>query len=156
MRFISYSISDTLKIGKEIAKNLRKGDILCLFGELGSGKTALTKGIAAGLGVRKNKVISPSFVLIRQYNSGRIPLYHFDLYKLKAMQDILTLGYEEYFYNEGITVIEWAGRLECLLPKEYLKIKIYIRDNQQRLFEITALGSRYKELLARVYENIGY
>ncbi len=154
MKIISNSISDTLKIGKQIAKNLQRGDIICLFGELGSGKTALTKGIAAGLGIKKNTVISPSFVLLRQYNAGNIPLYHFDLYKLNNPEDIFFLGYEEYLYDKGITVIEWADRLKYLLPKEYLKIKLYIKADKQRLLEMAALGRNYKELLDKIDEDI--
>src|SRR3989338_4907104 len=110
MVLISNSPRETMSIGKRIAKKLRKGDILCLFGEFGSGKTILTKGIALGLSLKKEEIISPSFVLLRQYSKAKIPLYHFDLYRLKKMQEIISLGYEEYFYNQGITVVEWAGR----------------------------------------------
>ncbi len=156
MKIISRSVNDTLKIGKAIAKNLKKADIVCLFGELGSGKTVLTKGIASGLGIKMSKVISPSFVLIRQYPASKIPLYHFDLYRLKAIEDILALGYEEYFFDEGITVIEWADRLKYLLPKEYLRIKLYVRPDYQRLFELNAFGKHYKELLGRIHEDIGH
>jgi tRNA threonylcarbamoyladenosine biosynthesis protein TsaE len=152
MKVLSKSVNDTLKIGKVIAKNLRKADIICLFGELGSGKTVLTKGIASGLGIKRRKVISPSFVLIRQYSTARIPLYHFDLYRLKTIEDILALGYEEYFYDDGITVVEWADRLKYLLPKEYLKIKLYIKSDSQRLLQISAFGKHYRELLGKIYE----
>jgi len=154
MRIISKSVNDTINIGKVIAKDLRKGDIVCLFGELGSGKTVLTKGIASGLGIKRRKVISPSFVLIRQYSTAKIPLYHFDLYRLKTIEDILALGYEEYFYDDGITVVEWADRLKFILPKEYLKIKLYIKSDSQRLLQISAFGKYYRELSARIYENI--
>lgn len=154
MKIISHSVADTLKIGQAIAKNLQKGNIVCLFGDLGSGKTALTKGIAAGLGVKKNIVISPSFVLIRQYHTGRIPLYHFDLYKLDAPRDLLALGYEGYLYDEAVSVIEWADRLKYLLPQEYLKIKLYIKGDKQRLVEMTAHGRGYKGVLSKIYEDI--
>ena len=147
MQIDSKGVNDTLKIGKVIAKNLKKGDIICLFGELGSGKTVLTKGIACGLGIERNGVISPSFVLIRQHSQGRLPLYHFDLYRLKEIKDILSLGYEEYLYDEGITVIEWADRLKQLLPKEYLKVELFIKGKTKRLLKFSAFGRRYKELL---------
>jgi len=153
MKIISKSINDTFKIGKAIAKNLHKGDIVCLSGELGSGKTALTKGIAFGFGIRKSKVISPSFVLIRQYSACGIPLYHFDLYRLASVEGILALGYEEYFYGEGITVIEWADRLKCLMPREYLGIKLNIKSGSQRVFDLCAFGKHYKELLGRIDES---
>lgn len=154
MKVISRSVKDTLKIGRVIAINLRKGDIICLFGELGSGKTVLSKGIASALGVKRSKVISPSFVLIRQYSTARIPLYHFDLYRLKTIEDIFALGYEEYFYDDGITVIEWADRLKYLLPDEYLKIKLYIKSESERRLEFTAFGKHHKELLRKIYEDI--
>jgi len=153
MKIISKSVHDTLKIGKIIAKSLRKADIVCLFGELGSGKTVLTKGIASSFGVKRCQVISPSFVLIRQYPAARIPLYHFDLYRLKTTEDILALGYEEYLYDDGITIIEWADKLKYLLPKEYLKIKLYIKSKSQRLIEFSAFGKHYRELLGKIYES---
>jgi tRNA threonylcarbamoyladenosine biosynthesis protein TsaE len=154
MQAISKSISSTLNIGKKIAENLEAGDIICLFGELGSGKTVLTKGIASGLGINKSKIVSPSFVLIRQYNQSRLPLYHFDLYRLKAPKDILLLGYEEYLYGEGIAVIEWADKLGYLLPKDYLGIELFVRGESERLFEFKACGRHYQELLEKIHENI--
>lgn len=138
MRIVSRSIVDTLNLGRKVAKNLKEGDIVCLFGELGSGKTVLAKGIASGLGINKDKIISPTFVLMRQYaGRGNMPFYHFDFYRLKAYNDILVLGYEEYFYGRGITVIEWPERLEYLMPQEYLKIELSFRDKNSRSIEIT-------------------
>ncbi len=154
MKIISKSVHETFKIGKTIAKNLHKADIVCLFGELGSGKTVLTKGIAAGLGIKQSYVTSPSFVLIREYSTAKMPFYHFDLYRLKAAKDIPVLGYEEYLYGEGITVIEWADRLKYLLPKEYLKIKLSVNLSLQRLLEFSAFGRRYKELLGKIDEDL--
>ncbi|MBU4346370.1 MAG: tRNA (adenosine(37)-N6)-threonylcarbamoyltransferase complex ATPase subunit type 1 TsaE [Candidatus Omnitrophica bacterium] len=154
IKIISNSVKQTLKIGRRIARDLRGSDIICLFGQLGSGKTVLTKGIAGGLRMDKRRIISPSFVLIRQYNQGKLPLYHFDLYRLKAARDILALGYEEYLYGNGVTVIEWADRLEYLLPPEFLKIQLFIKGDKQRLFRFTAFGERYKELLDKIHENI--
>ncbi|MFH1888780.1 MAG: tRNA (adenosine(37)-N6)-threonylcarbamoyltransferase complex ATPase subunit type 1 TsaE [Candidatus Omnitrophota bacterium] len=154
MKVRSGSVKDTLKIGRAIAKNLSKGDIICLFGELGSGKTVLSKGIASALGVKRSDVISPSFVLIRQYSAARIPLYHFDLYRLDRIDDIIALGYEEYFYDDGVTIVEWADRLKYLLPGEYLKIKLQIKSDSKRLFEFMAFGKHYKELLRKINEDI--
>ena len=110
MRLISDSPQETRQIGKILAENLKKNDIICLFGDLGSGKTVLTQGIAVGLGIKRDLVISPSFVIIRKYAGRRLSLNHFDLYRLKNTQDILSLGYEEYFYDEAVTVVEWAER----------------------------------------------
>jgi tRNA threonylcarbamoyladenosine biosynthesis protein TsaE len=153
MDLVSHSVNSTVKIGKIIARYLNKGDILCLFGQLGSGKTVLTKGIGLGLGVEKNKVISPSFVLIRQYQ-GRMPVYHFDLYRLDEPGDILGLGYEEFFYDQGVCVIEWADRLKSLLPQECLKIELCIKGKTQRRFKFAARGSRYKKLLEKVRAHL--
>jgi len=153
VEIISKSVNDTLKIGKAIAGNLRQGDIICLFGELGTGKTVLAKGIAQGLGIERSKIISPSFILMRLYTQGRLPLCHFDLYRLKSLQDIMALGYEECIYDKGVTVIEWADRLRYLLPSECLKIKLSIKGDKQRLLVFKAPGRRYKELLAKIYET---
>lgn len=155
MKISSNSVSETVKIGKVIARNLNPGDIICLFGQLGSGKTVLTKGIAEGLSIKKERVISPSFVLIRQHLKGKLPLYHFDLYRLKDLGDIFGLGYEEYFYDKGITVIEWADRLRDLLPDEFLKIKLEVKGSSKRTFEFTAVGSHYKRLLKELHEDLG-
>lgn len=153
---LSNGVNDTLNLGRKIAKNLERGDIICLFGELGSGKTILTKGIALGLGIKKNIIISPSFVLIRQYNKGKLPFFHFDLYRLKSPKDIFALGYEEYLYDDAVTAIEWADRLKYLMPKEYLKITLEIKGENKRKIEIVSFGKHYKELLGKIYEDIGH
>ncbi|KPK97079.1 MAG: hypothetical protein AMJ95_10915 [Omnitrophica WOR_2 bacterium SM23_72] len=150
MDVISQSVRDTLGIGRRMAKYLEAGDILCLFGELGSGKTILTKGIAEGLGVDKKNVTSPSFVLIREHRQARIPLYHFDLYRLKRPKDILALGMDEYLYADGVTVIEWANRLGTLLPENYLKAEIFIKQGSIRRLRFSSRGRRAKELLGKI------
>jgi len=147
---LSHSERETLNLGKKIAKRLNPNDIICLFGDLGSGKTVLTKGIAVGLGIKKGSVTSPTFVLIREHVSGRIPLYHFDLYRLRKPEDIICLGYEEYLYNQGVAVIEWADRLKYLLPKDYLKIELTVKTRSQRSIKVSAKGARYKELLKQI------
>ncbi len=150
MKIISNSVKDTLKLGASFARHLKPGDIICLEGELGAGKTTLTKGIAAGLGVSKAKVTSSSFVLIRQHLEGRLALFHFDLYRLKEPGDIASLGYEEYFYGEGVSVIEWAKKLECLMPKERLMVELFYGRGNKRIIEISGEGARYKELLKEI------
>jgi tRNA threonylcarbamoyladenosine biosynthesis protein TsaE len=153
MRLISDSPEKTWQIGKKLAENLEKNDIICLFGELGSGKTALTQGIATGLGIKKDLVISPSFVIIRKYTGRMLSLNHFDLYRLRKADDILALGYEEYFYDEAVTVVEWAERMQGLLPKEYLKIEFFIKGDTQRNLKLTAFGRRYQALLSRMHKS---
>ena len=155
MKYTTKSVTETLNLGKLISKNLKPGDIICLFGQLGSGKTVLTKGIAQGLKIKRSKVISPSFVLIRHYR-GRLNLHHFDLYRLEDLGDIFGLGYEEYLYDRGVSVIEWADRLKSLLPQEYLKVSLSVKNNSTRLLEFGAKGSRYNELIKKIHEDFSH
>ena len=154
MKIVSKSIRDTLNAGKAIAANAQKGDIICLSGQLGSGKTVLTKGIALGLRVKPEDVISPSFVLLREYPSKKMPLYHFDLYRLSGPKDILEIGYEEYLFGEGLTVIEWAERLKNLKPKNSLDIRLSVKGLSKRELIFSAHGKHHKELLKRIDEDI--
>ncbi len=155
MKMLSHSPKETIKLGKILAGKLGKGDIVCMFGNLGSGKTVLAKGIAEGLGIKTKEVISPTFVLMRQYDA-KIPLSHFDLYRLDDPKDVFFLGYEEYFYGDGITVIEWADRLKYLLPKEYLRVELSVASSMHRNIKFIGKGLRYKELAKRINENISH
>jgi len=150
---LSNSAGQTRKIGEHFAQRFAGGEIVLLSGCLGAGKTVLAKGIAQGLGIPKDQVTSPSFVLLR-IHKGKFFLHHFDLYRLKSPEDILSLGYEEYFYSQGITLIEWPERLKFLLPKEFLKIKLSPRARNQRLLQFVAKGARYKQLLGKISEDI--
>jgi tRNA threonylcarbamoyladenosine biosynthesis protein TsaE len=154
LKIESKSVKETLSIGRAVARNLRPQDIICLFGRFGSGKTILTKGIAWGLGLRMDDIISPSFVLIREHRKARIPLIHFDLYRLKSAKDILGLGYEGYLYEDGVSVIEWADRLKYLMPKSYLRIDLFIKGKTKRRLEFSAFGGRYKELLRAIKKKV--
>ncbi len=147
MQLVSRSPDDTMNFGRMLSKKLSAGDIICLFGGLGSGKTVLTKGIAEGFGFKKQEVVSPTFVIIREYARGRLPLYHFDLYRLRSFRDIQALGYEEYFFGEGVSVVEWPEKLGCLLPKEYLRVDIGIISENSRKLTLRPVGSRYARLL---------
>lgn len=153
MEKLSASVNQTLKLGKKIAGSLSPGDIILLSGPLGAGKTVLAKGIAGGLGINKNDVVSPTFVLLRVY-PGKHLLQHFDFYRIKTVQDLFTLGYQEYLYSDAITLIEWPQRLKFLLPKEFLKIKLSSRAKNQRNFKFIAKGARYKKLLEKIHEDI--
>ncbi|MDO8663039.1 MAG: tRNA (adenosine(37)-N6)-threonylcarbamoyltransferase complex ATPase subunit type 1 TsaE [Candidatus Omnitrophota bacterium] len=156
MKIISKSVKETLNLGSSLARQLKPGDIICLKGNLGSGKTTLTKGIAIGLGIDKAKVTSSSFILIRQHPEGSIPLFHFDLYRLKSSGEIAALGFEEYLYDDGVSVIEWAEKLECLMPQEHLTVKLAYYPGNKRVFEFLAQGARYKNLLRSLRENISH
>lgn len=153
MEIISKSVNETKNIGEVIAKHLRPADIICLFGELGSGKTILAKGIARGLKIKESKVISPSFVLIREHSKGILPLYHFDLYRLKNECEIAAIGYDEYLYDDGVSVIEWADRLKSLMPKYFLKIELIFKSGSLRKIKFSAFGARYKGLLKKINES---
>ena len=147
---ISRSETQTQTIGETIAHLLQKGDILCLFGQLGSGKTQLVKGLASGLGVLKNGVNSPSFVLLKQYRHAAKTLNHFDLFRLKSEQEILNIGFEEYVYSQSISVIEWADRLSSCLPDEFLGIELKVVSETSRRLAFFARGRRYQALLQRL------
>jgi len=145
---LSASIDQTLKIGRKLARNLRGGEIILLSGSLGAGKTVLAKGIAQGLGIDQDKVVSPTFVLLRLHQ-GKYLLQHFDLYRARAVEDIFALGYAEYFYSPAVTIIEWPERLKFLLPREFLKIKLIIKAKNKRLLKFSAKGRRHQELLEK-------
>ena len=153
MEKLSSSVNQTLKLGKSIAGKLRGGEIILLSGSLGAGKTVLAKGIAQGLRINKNNVVSPTFVLLRIY-SGKHLLQHFDFYRIKTQQDLFALGYQEYLYSDAVTLIEWPERLKFLLPKEFLKIKLLVKAKNQRYIKFMAKGARYKKLLEKIYEDI--
>ncbi|MDD5464990.1 MAG: tRNA (adenosine(37)-N6)-threonylcarbamoyltransferase complex ATPase subunit type 1 TsaE [Candidatus Omnitrophica bacterium] len=152
MEELSTSVSQTLKIGRKLARNLTGGEIILLSGSLGAGKTVLAKGIAQGLGINKDNVISPTFVLLRVHQ-GKHLLQHFDLYRVGTIEDIFSLGYEEYFYSQAVTIIEWPERLKFLLPKEFLKIKLLTKAKNKRLLKFSAKGRRHKGLLEKIHED---
>jgi len=148
--FISKRPEDTIRLGKALGGCLKDGDVVALVGELGSGKTTLTKGIARGLGVRDAKYVnSPSFVIIKEYE-GRVPLYHFDLYRLDEIGDVETTGYEEYFEGNGVCVIEWADKITDLLPKTFIKIKLQFKTENSRVIKLYPRGSRYERIAGKV------
>ena len=133
---ISNSVQETIGIGEKIARKLKKGDVVALVGNLGAGKTVLTKGIARGLGVRDVRYVnSPTFVIIKEYK-GRIPLYHLDVYRLNKSSSLDAEGYEEYFYGDGVTVIEWADKIRAILPKKYIEVKLSVSGENSRRIEI--------------------
>lgn len=142
----------TRKLGQELAGILSPGDILILSGELGTGKTTLTQGLAQGLEV-STPVTSPTFTLIQEHQ-GRCPLYHIDLYRLEDPEAMLELGLEEYFGGEGITVVEWGERLDPYLPPAFLQIKLEYAPEGRRAI-ITARGPAYEHLLEELKKIAG-
>jgi len=146
MKFISKNSDETIALGTKLARKLKPGDIVCLFGNLGTGKTTFTKGLAKGLKIKKETVNSPTFVLMNVYQ-GKLPLFHFDLYRLNDLKEIAALGYEDFFYDNGVTVIEWADKLKTLLPKDYLGIYFSMKDKGKRVIELSATQKRFRTIL---------
>lgn len=137
MKIISNSVEETIGLGAKLAKRLRRGSVVALVGELGSGKTVLTKGLAKGLGVKDVRYVnSPTFVIIKEYK-GKLPLYHFDLYRLNRSSAIDAGIFQEYFYGDGVTVIEWADRIGGLLPKRHIEVKLAVLGEMSREIEIS-------------------
>lgn len=145
-------LEETKEFGIKIGKLLKSGDILCLNGDLGAGKTTLTKSIGLGLGV-EDYITSPTFSLINEYE-GRVPVYHFDVYRLENVEDLYDLGFDEYFYGHGVSIIEWADKIEKLIPKERIVLDIEKAiDLDSRIINITGYGSRYLEVLEELEKN---
>jgi len=131
------SEADTKAFGLQIAEKLEKGSILALTGDLGTGKTTLTRYIAAGLGVSE-EITSPTFTIVHEYRSGRLPLYHFDVYRIGDEEEMYELGYEEYFYGDGVTIVEWADIIEGLIPADALRIHMTCGSTEEeRIYECT-------------------
>ncbi|MDY3910148.1 MAG: tRNA (adenosine(37)-N6)-threonylcarbamoyltransferase complex ATPase subunit type 1 TsaE [Eubacterium sp.] len=119
----SFCEKDTFTTAVELGKNAKPGDIFLLEGDLGTGKTVFAKGFATGLGVEE-PITSPTFTIVQEYESGRIPLYHFDVYRIADPEEMYELGYENYFWGEGVCLIEWARLISELLPSECREIRI--------------------------------
>lgn len=126
-----------MNVGRELAGELQTGDVLALYGDLGAGKTALVKGIAAGLGIVAD-VTSPTFTLVHEYAGGRLRLVHADLYRLENVDAVLDIGMEEYMESDGVTVIEWAEKIEPVLPGRVVRVRLETIDESARRITITA------------------
>lgn len=123
MIFESNSAEDTFAFGQKLGREAVQGEIICLDGDLGVGKTVFTQGFAAGLGI-DDYVNSPTFNIVKEYEGGRLPLYHFDVYRIGDPSEMEEIGYEDYFYGQGVSIIEWPGQIEELLPKEARWVRI--------------------------------
>lgn len=123
MKIESFSSKETYQMGLGMGKNCKKGEVYCLFGDLGVGKTVFTQGFAKGLEINE-PISSPTFTIIQEYEEGRLPLYHFDVYRIGDVEEMEEIGYEDYFYGEGVCLIEWADLIKEILPKEVTCITI--------------------------------
>ncbi len=129
--FISNSPDETESFGCQIARTVKAGDVLALTGDLGSGKTQFVKGLVAGFGA-KTTATSPTFTLIHEYSGGRLPIYHFDFFRLEDRHSVERLGLDEYFFGDGVSIIEWADRFSDLIPKTARWISFETKSETQR------------------------
>ncbi|MEG1004355.1 tRNA (adenosine(37)-N6)-threonylcarbamoyltransferase complex ATPase subunit type 1 TsaE [Clostridium sp.] len=146
MEFEVNSISETTTIGEALGKLVNAGDILCLTGELGTGKTHITKGIATGLGVSDN-ITSPTFNIVNEYDSGRLKLNHFDVYRVSDPDEIYAIGFDDYIFSDAVSIIEWANYIEEILPNDFLHIYIQkdlSKGEDYRKITLTPYGEKYQ------------
>ena len=150
LKFISHNENETLSFGKKLASFLKKGDILVLTGELGSGKTKLTEGILTYYGL-EDEISSPTFTIVNEYVKDNARIFHFDVYRLEDSSEFYAIGGEEYFEN-GICIIEWGEIIQDALPKDYIHIQFERNnvDENTRILNITSYGEKYDELLDKL------
>jgi tRNA threonylcarbamoyladenosine biosynthesis protein TsaE len=147
------SVQETIQFGNQVGQQLEGGTVLALTGDLGAGKTVLTRGIAHGLGMSMDQVSSPTFTLIQEY-PGPIPLIHVDLYRLEGPSDISTLGLEEYFTPAMIVIIEWAERFPQILPSDHIAFRLeYGETETSRLLSIYGTGSSSIHMVANIHKH---
>lgn len=139
----------TENLGKILGNHVKNGDVFCFNGDLGAGKTLLTKGLAKSLGVNGEDINSPTFNIMNVYNGTDFEIRHFDLYRLRTAEELDDIGFYEYAGGDGVTIIEWADLFEDYLPEEYLLVNIQRERDGRKVF-FKALGKRYEELLLEV------
>nr|WP_187287412.1 tRNA (adenosine(37)-N6)-threonylcarbamoyltransferase complex ATPase subunit type 1 TsaE [Gottschalkia acidurici] len=146
LKISTKSPEETEEIGYNIGKSLSGGEIICMVGDLGAGKTTMTKSLARGLEI-EDYITSPTFTIVNEYE-GRLKLYHFDVYRIGDVEEMYDLGYEEYFYSDGVCIIEWSNLIEDILPKERITIEIKrgIDDNTRDII-IDGTGQKYEDLI---------
>jgi len=145
--FKSNDTDETMQFSENLGKKLQPGDVITLEGDLGAGKTTFTKGLALGLGIKKN-VSSPTFTIIKEYN-GRLPLYHMDVYRLEDSYE--DLGFDEYFEGQGVSVVEWAHLIQEQLPEDLLQVKITLGEENSRMITVIPKGNRYEILCKELF-----
>ncbi|MCI5521255.1 MAG: tRNA (adenosine(37)-N6)-threonylcarbamoyltransferase complex ATPase subunit type 1 TsaE [Tenericutes bacterium] len=146
-RVTMHNEMETIELAQNFESEKFPNMIICLNGELGSGKTMFTKGIANALGIEET-ITSPTFTIIKEYESGEMPLYHMDVYRLDGETD--GVGIEDYYKKGGIVVIEWANTIKHILPKERLDIKFVVTDENKRVLILTPYGKQYEDLCEAV------
>ena len=146
-KFTSRSEDDTRELAENIESEKFPGMVICLIGELGSGKTAFVKGFAASLGLKED-ITSPTFNIVKEYEDGEMPLFHMDVYRLEETDE--TIGFNDYFKSNGVTIIEWADMIEDKLPEERLEIKFKVIDENTRVLVLTPYGQKYEDVVNSV------
>ena len=147
LTFKSVNATETINFGERLGKLLAPGHVIALLGELGAGKTTMVKGIVQGLCVTDRRAVkSPTFALVHRYE-GRMPVYHFDAYRLENAQEMLDIGSDEMIYGDGVSIIEWADKVPECLPEEYLRITLTAVSENERTIEIRGYGERYKKII---------
>ncbi|MBQ6289009.1 MAG: tRNA (adenosine(37)-N6)-threonylcarbamoyltransferase complex ATPase subunit type 1 TsaE [Clostridia bacterium] len=136
---ITNSAAETRELGKRLAEKLKAGDVILLEGDLGAGKSEFARGVAKGLGVTET-VTSPSFTILNVYESGKLPLYHFDWYRLESSEELYELGMDEYLGGNGIALVEWPAQCPDAVPEEYLRIRITATGENSRQIETEPYG----------------
>jgi tRNA threonylcarbamoyladenosine biosynthesis protein TsaE len=153
MKITVNNLKDTENVGKIIGRNLMRGTVLCLDGDLGAGKTTLTQYIAREFGIDEY-ITSPTFTIIKEYE-GTLPLYHMDVYRIDSEDDMYDLGYEEYIYSDGVTIIEWSHKIKNILPENRIDIEIQRIDENSRILDISGKGPSFEKIAEELkkYEN---
>jgi tRNA threonylcarbamoyladenosine biosynthesis protein TsaE len=151
---VTGSPEQTWRIGERLGALLGPGDTVCLYGDLGAGKTSFSYGIALGLEVKTQYVTSPTFTFVNEYE-GRVPFYHIDLYRLKGPEELENIGFGEYIGSRGAAVIEWAERAEDELPAERLSVYLTYVDEQRREIGFLGEGERYRKMVDTLKQELG-
>ena len=146
---------DTERLGAALAAVLPAGTVVALVGTLGAGKTRLVEAVAAALGVPRDTVTSPTFVLVNEYREGRLPVYHFDTYRLKDDDEFLELGPDEYFDSDGVSLVEWADRVEHLLPAKRIEITLEVTGEHERYVTLRGTSPAMDHLVGQIAAALG-
>ncbi len=143
------SPEETVALGRNLGKLLKAGDLVCLFGELGAGKTCLARGLVQGMGAVEQAVTSPSFIMVNHYR-GRFPIYHIDLYRLDTVADAEDIGLRDYLSEDGVALLEWASRIESDLPQDRLDIFLSHISATEREIRLVIRGKRHRDMAAEI------
>ena len=144
LQFKTNNARETENLGRKIADALKGGEVIAMTGDLGAGKTTMTKALAKGLGINEY-VTSPTFTILNEYE-GRLKLFHFDVYRINDIEEMYDLGFEEYIYGDGVSIIEWSNLIEEILPKDTINIEILATGDDQRNITISGIGKRFENL----------